>query len=166
MDILFKNSFTLTEKLILECRVAFISKWDKFFSLLFLFTSLFGFIYSESNLTTKFISIFLMFMCVYLIFILPILQSKKIYKRYLAINNYEQIHESIGFYDDIFKVCESNGAIVSLSYGNIKKIYNRKNMLVFLCKGNLLVFIKKDGFSQGTYDDFKTFITTKTNLSF
>lgn len=166
MDILFKNSFTLTEKLILECRVAFISTWDKFFSLLLLFTSLFGFIYSESNLRTKFISIFLMFMCVYLIFILPILQSKKIYKRYLAINNYEQIHESIGFYDDIFKVCESNGAIVSLSYGNIKKIYNRKNMLVFLCKGNLLVFIKKDGFSQGTYDDFKTFITTKTNLSF
>ena len=42
----------------------------------------------------------------------------------------------------------------------------RKNMLVFLCKGDLLVFIKKDGFSQGTYDDFKTFITTKTNLSF
>ena len=166
MDILFKNSFTLTEKLILECRVAFISTWDKFFSLLLLFTSLFGFIYSESNLRTKFISIFLMFMCVYLIFILPILQSKKIYKRYLAINNYEQIHESIGFYDDIFKVCESNGAIVSLSYNNIKKIYNRKNMLVFLCKGNLLVFIKKDGFSQGTYDDFKTFITTKTNLSF
>ena len=166
MDILFKNSFTLTEKLILECRVAFISKWDKFFSLLFLFTSLFGFIYSESNLATKFISIFLMFMCVYLIFILPTLRSKKMYKRYLAINNYEQIHESIGFYDDIFKVCESNGAIVSLSYGNIKKIYNRKNMLVFLCKGNLLVFIKKDGFSQGTYDDFKTFITTKTNLNF
>lgn len=166
MDILFKNSFTLTEKLILECRVAFISTWDKFFSLLLLFTSLFGFIYSESNLRTKFISIFLMFMCVYLIFILPILQSKKIYKRYLAINNYEQIHESIGFYDDIFKVCESNGAIVSLSYGNIKKIYNRKNMLVFLCKGNLLVFIKKDGFEQGTYDDFKTFITTKTNLNF
>ena len=166
MDILFKNSFTLTEKLILECRVAFISKWDKFFSLLFLFTSLFGFIYSESNLTTKFISIFLMFMCVYLIFILPTLRSKKMYKRYLAINNYEQIHESIGFYDDIFKVCESNGAIVSLSYNNIKKIYNRKNMLVFLCKGDLLVFIKKDGFSQGTYDDFKTFITTKTNLSF
>lgn len=31
MDILFKNSFILTEKLILECRVAFISKWDKFF---------------------------------------------------------------------------------------------------------------------------------------
>ena len=166
MDILFKNSFTLTEKLILECRVAFISTWDKFFSLLLLFTSLFGFIYSESNLRTKFISIFLMFMCVYLIFILPTLKSKKMYKRYLAINNYEQIHESIGFYDDIFKVCESNGAIVSLSYGNIKKIYNRKNMLVFLCKGNLLVFIKKDGFSQGTYDDFKTFITTKTNLSF
>ena len=44
MDILFKNSFTLTEKLILECRVAFISKWDKFFSLLFLFTSIFGFL--------------------------------------------------------------------------------------------------------------------------
>ena len=166
MDILFKNSFTLTEKLILECRVAFISKWDKFFSLLFLFTSLFGFIYSESNLTTKFISIFLMFMCVYLIFILPTLRSKKMYKRYLAINNYEQIHESIGFYDDIFKVCESNGAIVSLSYNNIKKIYNKKNMLVLLCKGDLLVFIKKDGFEQGTYDDFKTFITTKTNLNF
>ena len=166
MDILFKNSFTLTEKLILECRVAFISKWDKFFSLLFLFTSLFGFIYSESNLTTKFISIFLMFMCVYLIFILPTLKSKKMYKRYLAINNYEQIHESIGFYDDVFKVCESNGAIVSLSYKNIKKIYNRKNMLVLLCQEDLLVFIKKDGFEQGTYDNFKTFLSDKTNLSF
>ena len=166
MDILFKNSFTLTEKLILECRVAFISKWDKFFSLLFLFTSLFGFIYSESNLTTKFISIYLMFMCVYLIFILPTLRSKKMYKRYLIVHNYKPIQEFIDFYDDKFKVYESNGAIVSLSYNNIKKIYNKKNMLVLLCKGDLLVFIKKDGFEQGTYDDFKTFITTKTNLNF
>ena len=128
MDILFKNSFTLTEKLILECRVAFISKWDKFFSLLFLFTSLFGFIYSESNLTTKFISIYLMFMCVYLIFILPTLRSKKMYKRYLAINNYEQLHESVNFYNDIFEVISSNGSKVSISYKNLKKIYNRNKM--------------------------------------
>ena len=166
MDILFKNSFILTEKLILECRVAFISKWDKFFSLLFLFTSLFGFIYSESNLTTKFISIYLMFMCVYLIFILPTLRSKKMYKRYLAINNYEQLLESVNFYNDIFEVISSNGSRVSISYKNLKKIYNRNNMLIFLCKEDILVFIKKDGFEQGTYDDFKTFITTKTNLNF
>ena len=119
MDILFKNSFILTEKLILECRVAFISKWDKFFSLLFLFTSLF--IYSESNLTTKFISIYLMFMCVYLIFILPTLRSKKMYKRYLAINNYEQLLESVNFYNDIFEVISSNGSRVSISYKNLKK---------------------------------------------
>ena len=128
MDILFKNSFILTEKLILECRVAFISKWDKFFSLLFLFTSLFGFIYSESNLTTKFISIYLMFMCVYLIFILPTLRSKKMYKRYLAINNYEQLLESVNFYNDIFEVISSNGSRVSISYKNLKKIYNRNKM--------------------------------------
>lgn len=121
MDILFKNSFILTEKLILECRVAFISKWDKFFSLLLLFTSLFGFIYSESNLTTKFISIYLMFMCVYLIFILPTLRSKKMYKRYLAINNYEQLLESVNFYNDIFEVISSNGSRVSISYKNLKK---------------------------------------------
>ena len=128
MDILFKNSFILTENLILECRVAFISKWDKFFSLLLLFTSLFGFIYSESNLTTKFISIYLMFMCVYLIFILPTLRSKKMYKRYLAINNYEQLLESVNFYNDIFEVISSNGSRVSISYKNLKKIYNRNKM--------------------------------------
>ena len=156
MDILFKNSFILTEKLILECRVAFISKWDKFFSLLFLFTSLFGFIYSESNLTTKFISIYLMFMCVYLIFILPTLRSKKMYKRYLAIN----------FYNDIFEVISSNGSRVSISYKNLKKIYNRNNMLIFLCKEDILVFIKKDGFEHGTYNDFKNFILSKSNLRF
>ena len=144
MDILFKNSFTLTEKLILECRVAFISKWDKFFSLLFLFTSLFGFIYSESNLTTKFISIYLMFMCVYLIFILPTLRSKKMYKRYLAINNYEQLLESVNFYNDIFEVISSNGSRVSISYKKKKKIYNRNNKLIFLCKEDMLVFIKKN----------------------
>ena len=159
MDILFKNSFILTEKLILECRVAFISKWDKFFSLLFLFTSLFGFIYSESNLTTKFISIYLMFMCVYLIFILPTLRSKKMYKRYLAINNYEQLL-------DIFEVISSNGSRVSISYKNLKKIYNRNNMLIFLCKEDILVFIKKDGFEHGTYNDFKNFILSKSNLRF
>ena len=166
MDILFKNSFILTEKLILECRVAFISKWDKFFSLLFLFTSLFGFIYSESNLTTKFISIYLMFMCVYLIFILPTLRSKKMYKRYLAINNYEQLHESVNFYNDIFEVISSNGSRVSISYKNLKKIYNRNNMLIFLCKEDILVFIKKDVFEHGTYNDFKNFILSKSNLRF
>ena len=166
MDILFKNSFILTEKLILECRVAFISKWDKFFSLLFLFTSLFGFIYSESNLTTKFISIYLMFMCVYLIFILPTLRSKKMYKRYLAINNYEQLLESVNFYNDIFEVISSNGSRVSISYKNLKKIYNRNNMLIFLCKEDILVFIKKDGFEHGTYNDFKNFILSKYNLRF
>lgn len=88
------------------------------------------------------------------------------YNQYLIVHNYKPIRNSIDFYDDIFKVFESNGAIVSLNYSNIKKIYNRKNMLVFLCKGDLLIFVKKDGFNQGTYDDFKTFIYTKSNLSF
>lgn len=88
------------------------------------------------------------------------------YKRYLIVHDNKPIRNSIDFYDDTFKVFESNGAIVSLSYNNIKKAYNRKNMLVFLCKGDLLVFIKKDGFEQGTYDDFKAFIYSKSNLSF
>ena len=43
------------------------------------------------------------------------------YKRYLIVHNYRPIQESIDFYDDIFKVYEPNGAIVSLSYNNIKK---------------------------------------------
>ena len=69
-----------------------------------------------------------MFMCVYLIFILPTLRSKKMYKRYLAINNYEQLHESVNFYNDIFEVISSNGSRVSISYKNLKKIYNRNKM--------------------------------------
>ena len=50
------------------------------------------------------------------------------YKRYLAINNYEQLHESVNFYNDIFEVISSNGSRVSISYKNLKKIYNRNKM--------------------------------------
>lgn len=168
MDILFKNSFTLTEEILLECRMAFTKKWGKFFSLLGLIMTLFEFIhfYSVMNFKYKFIFTLFLFFFIYMLFFLPILRAKNMYKRYLIVHNYRPIQESIDFYDDIFKVYEPNGAIVSLSYNNIKKIYNKKNMLVLLCKGDLLVFIKKDGFEKGTYDNFKTFITTKTNLSF
>ena len=168
MDILFKNSFTLTEKIILECRVAFTKKWGKFFSLLGLIMTLFEFIrfYSVMNFKYKFIFTLFLFFFIYMLFFLPILRAKKMYKRYLIVHNYRPIQESIDFYDDIFKVYEPNGAIVSLSYNNIKKIYNKKNMLVLLCKGDLLVFIKKDGFEHGTYNDFKNFILSKSNLRF
>ena len=163
MDILFKNSFTLTEEILLECRMAFTKKWGKFFSLLGLIMTLFEFIhfYSVMNFKYKFIFTLFLFFFIYMLFFLPILRAKKMYKRYLIVHNYRPIQESIDFYDDIFKVYEPNGAIVSLSYNKIKKIYNKKNMLVLLCKGDLLVFIKKDGFEKGTYDNFKTFITTK-----
>ena len=168
MDILFKNSFTLTEKILLECRVAYTKKLGKYLSVLGLIMTLFEFIrfYSVMNFKYKFLFTLFLFFFIYMLFFLPILRAKKMYKRYLIVHNYRPIQESIDFYDDIFKVYEPNGAIVSLSYNNIKKIYNKKNMLVLLCKGDLLVFIKKDGFEKGTYDNFKTFITTKTNLSF
>lgn len=168
MDILFKNNFTLTEELLLECRMAFTNKWTKFLSLLGLIICLLGFIYfySESNLNDKINIIILLFLFIYLLFILPVIKARRMYKRYLIMHHYKPIQNSIDFYNDGFKVFESNGSIVSLSYNNIKKIYNKKNMLVFLCKGDFLIFIKKDGFDQGTYDDFKTFICTKSNLSF
>lgn len=168
MDILFKNSFTLTEELLLECRVAFTNKWTKFLSIFGLIICLFGLVYfySESNFNDKIKITTMLFLFIYLLFILPIIKAKKMYKRYLIIHNYKPIPNSINFYDDMFEVFESNGAMVSFSYNNIKRTYNRKNMLVFLCKGDLLVFIKKDGFNQGAYDDFKTFICTKSNLSF
>lgn len=166
MDLLFRNNFTLTEELIFECRVAFASKYDKFISVFGLFISLFGLIYLESNLQDKFIFAFCLFCCIYMLFFLPKIRAKKRYKQYLALHNCKPIQKSIDFYSDSFESISSNGSRVSISYNNIKKIYNRSNMLIFMCKNNLLVFIKKDEFSQGTYYDFKTFITTKTNLSF
>lgn len=166
MDVLFKNNFTLTEELLLECRVAFTNKCNKFFSILGLFISLFGLIYLESNLRDKFIFAFCLFCSIYMLFFLPKIRAKNVYKQYLALHNYKQIQQSIDFYSNSFENISSNGSRVSISYNNIKRIYNRNNMLIFMCKNNLLVFIKKDGFNQGTYDNFKTFITTKTNLNF
>ena len=137
MDILFKNSFTLTEEILLECRVAFTNKWGKFFSLLGLIISLFGFIYfySEINFNDKFIFTLCLFFFIYMLFLLPIIRAKKMYKRYLTVHNYKPIQESIDFYDDIFKVCESNRAIVSLSYNNIKKSTIERICWFFCAKG-------------------------------
>jgi hypothetical protein len=101
-----------------------------------------------------------------MLFFLPKIRAKNVYKQYLALHNYKEIQQSIDFYSDSFENISSNGSRVSISYNNIKRIYNRNNMLIFMCKNNLLVFIKKDGFNQGTYDNFKTFIYTKSNLSF
>lgn len=48
MDILFKNSFALTEEILLECRMAFTKKWGKFFSLLgLIMTLLNSFIFTQ-----------------------------------------------------------------------------------------------------------------------
>lgn len=168
MDILFKNNFTLTLELLLECRVAFTKKLSKYLLILGLIMCLFSFIYFYSESTFKdkinFILFFIFFS--YMLLILPTVKVKRMYKQYLSINNYKEPQESINFYNDMFEIISPTGGKVSLSYERIKKIYNKNKMLVFLSKENMLVFIKKDAFEQGTYDDFKTFIYSKTNLSF
>lgn len=68
MDILFKNKFTLTEELLLECRVAFTNKWTKFLSIFGLIICLFGLVYfySESNFNDKIKIIIMLCLFIYL----------------------------------------------------------------------------------------------------
>lgn len=91
MDILFKSNFTLTEKLLSEYSVAFTTKCNKLFSLLCLFISLLGLTFSKSNLRNKFIFAYCVLFSIYMLFFLPKIQAKKMYKQYLSLNNYEQI---------------------------------------------------------------------------
>ena len=91
MDILFKNSFTLTEKILLECRVAYTKKLGKCLSVLGLNMTLFEFIRFYSVMNFKLIFTLFLFFFIYMLFFLPILRAKKIYKRYLIVHNYKPI---------------------------------------------------------------------------
>ncbi len=84
----------------------------------------------------------------------------------LIINNNKPAEETVNFYNDRLKSISTNGMKISVYYDNIKKVHNKENMLVFVSKQNLVTFVKKGGFEDETYDDFKAFIYNQSNLSF
>lgn len=166
MDILFKSHFILTEELLLECRTVFNSKWDTFLGLFSFIIALCGVVFLERNLQVIMSCAVLLLCAIGFIFILPKLRCKRMYKQSLIINNNKPAEETINFYNEYFESISSNGLKISVFYDNIKKIHNKENMLVFVSKQNLITFVKKDGFEPGTYDNFKVFMHTKSNLNF
>lgn len=89
--------------------------------------------------------------------------GKKLYERQKAINNYKTLKKIIYFYEGRVEVISPNGGRTIIFYDNIKTIYKTRNFYSLNSEGKVLVSIKKDSFTKGTYEDFQKFIFNKTS---
>ena len=66
-----------------------------------------------------------------------------------------------GVYEDHITLNASNGSVVELEYGKIKKISLTKNYILVLSKARLMYILKKDSFTKGSLPEFTEFIKSK-----
>jgi len=77
-----------------------------------------------------------------------------IYREKVPVKNYE-FSDKITMYDHM------SGAKIFFEYGQINNVVESKNLIMIDIKGNLSLILRKDGFTQGSWEECKEFILQK-----
>lgn len=167
MDILFENNYILTIDHFLEICKRLVNKRFKVccdLYIVFLFGIIIWSFSPNISLVWEIAYFILIVISIILRFNLYKISAKKSYEQQEAFNNYQPLEQSIYFYDDNFKLIAINGGKSIFSYERIKKIYETNNFLILNIENKITVSVKKDGFNKGNYNDFKKFISNKSNI--
>ncbi|MBN8049138.1 YcxB family protein [Paraclostridium bifermentans] len=90
--------------------------------------------------------------------------GKRLFEQQMALNNDKPLSKSVYICDDKIQVVSANGARTDIFYENIVKTYETEHFLMLNSENRLSLAIRKDGFTKGTYDDFKKFIFNKSQV--
>lgn len=99
--------------------------------------------------------------CFILLAVYPVRETKKIIKKSEINFKYEQ-NETVAWFDEDY-ITVSNGVDRStLLYSQIKKLVETPNLYCLMKDGSNGVILRKDSFTLGTFDSFRTYIETIT----
>ena len=86
----------------------------------------------------------------------------------LEIKRYNVLHGSkektmVVELDDTIKCSLDNESKSDISYDKVKGIIESDNLIILLLDGNMIIALKKDSFTVGSYEECKKFLLTKLN---
>jgi hypothetical protein len=87
------------------------------------------------------------------------LSANRIYKQQLAVHGHEP--ENSVLFSDIIRGIGANKAESIYQYSQIAKIYETRDLIILMMSKSVALLLKKDGFTIGSYEGFKTFIKEK-----
>jgi len=99
--------------------------------------------------------------CFILLAVYPVRETKKIIKKSEINFKYEQ-NETVAWFDEDY-ITVSNGVDrSSIMYSEVKKLVETPNLYCLMKDGSNGVILRKDSFTLGTFDSFRTYIETIT----
>lgn len=100
--------------------------------------------------------------CFILLAVYPVRETKKIIKRSEKNFKFEQ-NETVAWFDEDY-ITVSNGVERStLFYSDVKKLVETENLYCLMKDGSNGIILRKDSFTLGSFDSFKTFIEKITH---
>lgn len=93
--------------------------------------------------------------------LVPGISVKKILKRYDELYHTEIVSELHFFEDSIFSTCPQTKAESTILYPQIKKVLRSKNLYIIRLGAQLVLLVKKDGFTKGGCADFELMMRQK-----
>lgn len=94
--------------------------------------------------------------------VIPQITVKKTLKRYDELYHTEIVNELHFLEDSIFSTSPQTKAESTIPYSQIKKVLRSKNLYIIRLGAQLVLLVKKDGFSKGGCADFELLMKQKT----
>ncbi|WP_195336778.1 YcxB family protein [Paraclostridium bifermentans] len=167
MDTIFENHYILNKKLLVETCKPLVRLWFKIYTAVFTILSLFFAIFSYIvGLSTGYQIAFLCLACTFMLlrFQMYKVWGKRLFEQQMALNNDKPLSKSVYIWDDKIQVVSANGARTDIFYENIVKTYETEHFLMLNSENRVSLAIRKDGFTKGTYNDFKKFLFNKSQV--
>lgn len=170
---MFKNEITLTKDIVKEYQTAF---WIKrkgaglymiFLAVIFIvgiITAITGILDNKMNYYT-YLFIGVPVFCILIITLRIHNDIRTEYQRLYELNHGEYQVLVYEISDQIIKYNPSTKGSSTINFSQIVKVFDTKNLIILLMRGNMIIPIKKDGFTLGSYDDCKTYIIQKCKSS-
>ncbi|MGF6907685.1 YcxB family protein [Fusobacterium sp. PH5-44] len=167
MDTLFENKYYLDKESLIEYIKDIFCKYSRVTGLFFICVSIFytylSFTMKSINLIMAILTIFLYIISFRLVFYHTV-YIKNMRKTSLALHN-GTIPESIFQFTENNIILKEGKIQMEFEYNQIKKIKEYSNTIVLMIGKKNGLLLKKDGFSIGTFENFKKFIAEKSNIN-
>lgn len=79
-------------------------------------------------------------------------QAKKTLQRMQVLANDKTVRMTIRFYENYLESGYNNGNKSTIQYNDLKKYYITKNLYILMARENILVMIRRDSFTRGTWE--------------
>ena len=153
---MFKNEYTLNKPLITEYVYSVLCKNIIIYGSIL---AIFGFTIFIIIKEMAYLGLVMSILCLLIIAFCPLIMIRKLEESSKQLNNGTIEQTRITFSDNI--IMEEGKVHLEFEYSQIKKIFKTKSFIVLMLKNNSAILVSKEGFINGTKEDFLQFIKDK-----